>query len=92
MIKSFGCSRTEAIFNNERVKEFPTGIIRSAHRKLLRLEVAPSLNYLSVPAANRLEKLKGDLAGYWSIRINSQYRIIFQWDGDAHDVKIVDYH
>lgn len=92
MIKSFGCARTEAVFNNERTKGFPTALIKSAQRKLLRLEVAPSLNYLSVPAANRLEKLKGDLAGYWSIRINDQYRIIFQWDGDAHNVKIVDYH
>lgn len=92
MIKSFGCAKTEAVFNNEHVKGFPADIIKSAHRKLLRLEVAPSLNYLSVPAANRLEKLKGDLKGYWSIRINDQYRIIFMWDGDAHNVQIVDYH
>ena len=92
MIKSFGCDKTEAVFNNEHVKGFPTSIIRPAHRKLLRLHVAPSLNYLSVPAANRLEKLRGDFAGYWSIRINDQYRIVFRWDGDAHNVKIVDYH
>ena len=92
MIKSFGCARTEAVFNNESIKGFPTDIIRPAQRKLLRLHVAPSLSYLSIPAANRLEKLKGKLAGYWSIRINDQYRIIFQWDGDAGNVRIVDYH
>ena len=92
MIKSFGCSKTEAVFNQEPVKGFPTDIIKSAYRKLMRLEVAPSLDYLRVPPANRLEKLKGDLAGFWSIRINDQYRIIFEWDGDAHNVKIVDYH
>ncbi len=92
MIKSFGCDRTEAVFNNERVKGFPPDIIKSAHRKLLRVHVAPSLEYLSVPPANRLEKLKGDLDGYWSIRVSDQYRIVFRWDGDAHDVKIVDYH
>ncbi|MDR1744595.1 MAG: type II toxin-antitoxin system RelE/ParE family toxin [Planctomycetota bacterium] len=92
MIASFGCARTEAVFHNEHVKGFPTDIIRSAHRKLLRLHVAPGLNYLRVPSANRLEKLKGELAGYWSIRINDQYRIVFQWDGDAHNVRIVDYH
>ena len=92
MIRSFGCARTEAVFNNEQVKGFPGDIIRPAQRKLLRLHVAPSLNYLSIPAANRLEKLKGALAGYWSIRINDQYRIVFRWDGDAHGVKIVDYH
>ncbi len=92
MIKSFACAKTEAIFHNQHVKGFPAGIVKSAYRKLIRLEVAPSLNYLSVPPANRLEKLKADLDGYWSIRINDQYRIVFQWDGDAHNVKIVDYH
>lgn len=92
MIRSFGCAKTESVFNNEHVKGFPAGMLDSARRKLLRLEVATSLEYLAVPPANRLEKLKGDLAGYWSIRINGQYRIIFQWDGDAHNVKIVDYH
>ncbi len=92
MIKSFGCAKTEAVFNNQHVKAFPADIVKSAYRKLLRLEVAPSLHYLSVPSANRLEKLKGDLKEFWSIRVNDQYRIVFRWDGDAHDVKIVDYH
>ncbi len=92
MIKSFGCAKTEAVYNNEHVKGFPTDIIASARRKLLRVQIAPGLDYLRVPPANRLEKLKGDLDGYWSLRINDQYRIIFQWDGDAHNVRIVDYH
>lgn len=92
MIKSFGDAATEAIYNQQPVRTLPAHIVKAAYRKLLRIEVAPNLQYLTVPPANRLEKLKGDLAGYWSIRINDQYRIIFQWDGDAHNVRIVDYH
>lgn len=92
MIKSFGDALTQSIYNQRPVKAIPPHIVKSAYRKLLRIEVAPSLRYLTVPPANRLEKLKGDLAGFWSIRINDQYRIIFQWDGDAHNVRVVDYH
>ncbi len=55
--------------------------------------MAVSVEFLRIPPRDRLEKLKGDLAGYWSLRINDQWRIIFRWEGnDAHDVQIVDYH
>jgi proteic killer suppression protein len=62
-------------------------------RKLWILNNEQDVNYLRIPPANRLEKLKGDLEDYYSIRINIQWRIIFQWlNNDAYDVKIIDYH
>ena len=62
-------------------------------RKLLLVDAAESLDDLRVPPGNRLEKLAGDRAGQYSIRINDQYRVCFRWQGgDAHDVEIVDYH
>jgi len=62
-------------------------------RKLLLVDAAESLDDLRVPPGNRLEKLLGDRAGQYSIRINDQYRVCFRWQGsDAHDVEIVDYH
>lgn len=61
--------------------------------KLLQIDAAASLNDLRIPPGNRLEQLKGDRAGQWSIRINDQWRICFTWDGrDAYEVEIVDYH
>ncbi len=92
MIKSFGCAKTEAVFNQESIKGFPAEILKPAYRKMLRLETAPNVNELRIPPANHLEKLKGDQDGFWSIRVNDQYRIIFKWDDGAHDVRIVDYH
>lgn len=66
---------------------------RTATRKLRRVDAARSLNDLRVPPNNRPEKLKGDHAGQYGIRINDRWRICFRWDdGDAHDVEIVDYH
>ena len=57
------------------------------------IDAAPGLDFLRVPPSNRLEKLRGDLAGYWSLRINDQWRIIFRWENkDALDVEITDYH
>ncbi|HDO52544.1 MAG TPA: plasmid maintenance system killer protein [Rhizobiales bacterium] len=54
---------------------------------------APALGFLRIPPSNRLEKLRGDLGGYWSLRINEQWRLIFRWEGnDALDVEITDYH
>ena len=93
MIKSFGCADTEMVFNSETPKRFPPDIIRPAYRKLIALANAANIQDMAVPPANRLEKLHGDLAGWWSVRINKQYRIIFKWhDGMAEGVKIVDYH
>jgi toxin HigB-1 len=92
MIKSFGNRRTERLFADELVREFG-GIARRAKRKLEALHAAARLEDLQVPPSNRLEKLKGDLKAFHSIRIDEQWRIIFRWiDGHAHDVAIVDYH
>jgi toxin HigB-1 len=74
-------------------RKFPPGLIRPALRKLLLLNSAGRLDDLRVPPGNRLEALKGDRTGQFSIRINEQFRIYFSWrDGDAFDVEIADYH
>ena len=92
MIRSFGDKRTEALFRDAIVREFQS-IARRAKRKLEALHAANELNDLAVPPSNRLEKLKGNLTRYHSIRINDQWRVIFVWrDGDAFEVAIVDYH
>jgi len=93
MIKSFGSKATESIWKGNYVKSLPTNIQHVARRKLRMISSAQEINDLRVPPANRLEKLKGDLSGNHSIRINAQWRVIFRWRGnDAFDVKIVDYH
>jgi proteic killer suppression protein len=93
MIKSFGSKATETIWNGYYAKSFPSHIQQVARRKLRMINNAQDLNDLRVPPANRLEKLKGNLNGYHSIRINDQWRVIFKWrGGDAFDVEIVDYH
>lgn len=92
MIKSFGDRRTRALFEDEVVRAFH-GFADRAKRKLVAVHVSSRLEDLRVPPSNRLEKLRGDLAGFCSIRVNDRWRIIFRWlDGDAHDVQIVDYH
>ena len=92
MIRSFGDRRTEALFRDEFVADFQ-GVARQAKRKLELLNAASRLQDLMVPPSNRLEKLKGRLARFHSVRINDQWRIIFRWsDGEAHEVRIVDYH
>lgn len=93
MIRSFTDKNTELLFQRERVKHFPGNLHRVALRKLTLLDGAESLEDLRVPSANRLEKLKGDREGPYSIRINDQWRICFRWnEGDAHEVEITDYH
>jgi proteic killer suppression protein len=92
VIRSFGDKRTEALFHDEFVRQFQ-GIARPAKRKLEAVNAASRLEDLMVPPSNRLEKLKGDLKNYHSIRINDQWRVIFRWiDGEPHEVRIVDYH
>jgi proteic killer suppression protein len=92
MIQSFACSETRALFESQVVKKF-RAIERVARRKLLMLNAATQLIDLQVPPGNRLEALQGDRLGQYSIRINRQWRICFQWHPDgAHDVEIVDYH
>ena len=91
-IKTFKCVDTEALFGLRRVARF-SNIERPALRKLKQLDLARRVEDLRAPPANRLERLKGDRAGQWSMRVNDQFRICFCWTGtDAEDVEIVDYH
>ena len=93
MIKSFKDTETEKIFSRQLSRKLPTDIQQVALRKLRMINNALSLIDLSIPPANRLEKLGGNRAGQYSIRINDQWRICFEWrDGDVFDVEITDYH
>ena len=96
MIVSFGDDATADLYHGRtthRVRRFPPVIIRAALRKLDMLNAADRINDLREPPGNRLEALKGDFEGYHSIRVNDQWRIIFQWkDNNAYRVSIVDYH
>jgi proteic killer suppression protein len=92
MIRSFRSKETEALFADVNVPRF-RAIERIARRKLLYLHRARSLQDLLVPPGNRLEALKGDRRGQYSIRINDRWRICFLWrSGEAYEVEIVDYH
>lgn len=92
MIASFGNRTTQRLFEDQTVRAFQ-GIARRAKRKLEALHAAARLDDLRVPPSNRLEKLKGILKDCHSIRVNDQWRVVFRWkDGDAHEVRIVDYH
>ena len=92
MIKSFGDRRTERLADDQVVRVF-RGFARRAKRKIEALNAAAQLGDLMVPPSNRLEKLKGTLRGFYSIRISDQWRLVFKWiDGHAHEVQIVDYH
>lgn len=92
MISSFRCPDTQALFDTGKSKRF-SPVIKVATRKLAQLDAAHTLDFLSSPPGNRLEALKGNRKGQYSIRINDQFRICFRWtkEGPA-DVEIVDYH
>jgi len=93
MIQSFSSKETEKIFLGQISKKLPLEIQRTARRKLIYLDDAEDLQDLQAPSGNRLEKLKGDRAGQYSIRINDQWRICFEWaENKARNVEIVDYH
>ena len=92
MIRSFRDQETQRLFQRERRTKFARPLQRVALRKLLLVDAAESLNDLRVPPGNRLEKLSGNRAGQYSIRINDQWRICFRWSDGAEDVEIVDYH
>ncbi len=93
MIKSFACKETDKLFRREFSRRLPQTIQRVARRKLLILDAAEVLADLRLPPGNRLERLSGDRDGQYSIRVNDQFRICFEWQrGDAHSVEIVDYH
>jgi proteic killer suppression protein len=92
VIRSFKDAATEALFNDELVPKF-RAIERPARRKLLYLNRARVLQDLRVPPGNRLESLRGERKGQFSIRVNDRWRICFRWlDDGVHDVEIVDYH
>lgn len=93
MIRTFGNKETEKIWNGIQSKKLPADIQNVARRKLRMINNSQSVNDLRIPPANRLEKLSGNLSGFYSIRINNQWRIIFRWeDNNAFDVEIIDYH
>ena len=93
MIRSFGDKATERLWRRERVRSIDPRIHRIALRKLRQVGSAESLEDLRVPPGNRLEALKGDRAGQYSIRINDQWHIYFVWsDAGPEEVQIVDYH
>lgn len=92
MIESFKCDDTQKLFHDRYVKCFER-VERAARRKLEMLDAASDINDLRTPPGNRLEKLSGDRKETYSIRVNQQYRICFEWqNGAAHKVEIVDYH
>jgi toxin HigB-1 len=96
VILTFGDPATEDLYHGRqtgRVRRFPADILPAALRKLDMLARAHALIDLRAPPGNRLEALKGDREGFYSIRINDQWRVVFRWEGrDARDVSIVDYH
>lgn len=93
MIVSFRSKETEQIWNGNRVKKMPIEIQKIGRRKLRMLNNSQNIADLRIPPSNRLEKLSGNLNGFYSIRINKQWRIIFEWNnGNASEVEIIDYH
>ena len=96
MIVSFANKLAEDLFEDKKSKEvrsFPNELHRAARRKILYLHDAAELIDLKVPPGNKLEALKGDRAGFHSIRINNQWRLVFRWtNGNAEDVSVEDYH
>ena len=93
MIKTFASKDAETIWQGRVSKKLPTDIQQVARRKLRMLNNTATLHDLRIPPANRLEALRGDRKGQYSIRINDQWRICFAWEqGDAYQVEIVDYH
>jgi len=94
MIRGFQGKFAELILQGRTApKGFPANLVRAARRKLIMVDAATFLEALNTPPGNRLEALKGDLAGKHSIRINDQWRVVFRWtDAGPEDVEIVDYH
>jgi proteic killer suppression protein len=93
MIASFGNKQTEKVWLGERVKKLPNEVQENGRRKLRMLNNSQSIMDLTIPPSNRLEKLKGRLREFYSVRINDQWRIVFKWNnGNAFEVEITDYH
>jgi proteic killer suppression protein len=96
VIRSFGDKMALDIYDGEDSR-YSRKVPRELHGKIVRLfdqiNAAPKLEMLKIPPNNRLEKLKGPLKDFWSVRVNDQWRVVFKWkNGDAFDVKVTDYH
>lgn len=93
MIESFACAETKHLFSTGKSRRLPPDILQRAAMRLTQLDAATALQDLRMPPSNRLEALYGDRVGQWSIRINSQWRVCFYFQGGhAQEVQIVDYH
>jgi proteic killer suppression protein len=93
MLISFGNKKTKSIWNGERAVNLSDAIQQTARRKLRMLNNSQNISDLLIPPSNRLEKLKGNLKGFYSTRINDQWRIVFKWEnGNAEEIQIIDYH
>jgi toxin HigB-1 len=93
MIKSFKDKETEKIYNRQFSKKIAQSIQRAAMKKLWMLDASPDLNSLRIPPSNFLEQLSHDREGQYSIRINKQWRICFEWiENNAYNVEVIDYH
>lgn len=93
MIQQFRCQETERVFRRQFSKIIPQKLLRNAYKKLILLNAATTLIDLTIPPGNRLEKLKGKRKDQYSIRINDQWRICFEWKvNHAYEVEIIDYH
>ncbi len=96
MIRNFTSTTAQDIYdgvNSRHARKIPRELHAKAQRLQDQLNAARSVDVLKAPPGNRLERLKGDWEGFWSLRINDQWRIVFRWkDGDALDVDIIDYH
>jgi len=91
MIKGFKCKKTERLFKGEHVPAF-SGFSRQADKRLRILDASETLEALKALPSNRFEALSGDRQGQYSIRVNKQWRVCFEWGEGAHEVEIVDYH
>jgi proteic killer suppression protein len=93
MIQSFNCKETERFFYSGKSRRFPKEILSRAAMRLIQINAATTLNDIRQPPSNRLEALKNDRSGQWSIRVNDQWRVCFRFEnGNAFDVEITDYH
>lgn len=93
MIKSFADKETAALFAGRRMRKYSSDLQRAGMRKLKQLDLAQTIEDMRNPPGNRLEQLSGSLEGKYSIRINRQWRLCFEWrDGNAFEVEIRDYH
>ena len=96
MIRNISSKAAQDIYdgvNSRHARTLPSELHAKAQRLLDQINAAVVLEVLKAPPGNRLEKLKGDWEGFWSIRINDQWRVVFRWEaGDALDVDIIDYH